>query len=117
MGNSNANNIFGRYGNDIINGGDGNDQISGGAGDDTLIGGLGNDTFRFDEVLFGDDQISYFEDGFDKLSFSLSVADNFNDFVVTGNGTTSVTVTQGTETIIVAGATAITLSASDFLFT
>jgi hypothetical protein len=46
----------------------------------------------------------------------LSIAHNFNDFVITGNGTTSVTVTQGTETIVVAGVSVITLTASDFLF-
>ena len=106
-GDANANDLRGNSGNDIIKGGSGNDWI---------FGGAGNDTFRFDEILFGDDQIIDFEGGLDKLSFNLSVADSFSDFVITGNGTTSVTVALGTESIVVAGATAITLTSSDFLF-
>jgi Ca2+-binding RTX toxin-like protein len=124
IGDGNANHLYGQNGNDRLVGGSGSDLLYGGFGDDHLDGGSGNDslwghggtdTFNF-KLGFGQDIIHDFEDNLDKLSFDLSVADNFNDFVITGNGTTSVTVTQGTETIVVAGVSVITLTASDFLF-
>ena len=133
-GNANANNIFGYDGDDVINGGDGNDLIqgwdgndtliggngndtlSGNDGNDTLIGGVGSDTFMFHDFPWGHDQINDFEDDFDKISFSYLVP-NFSALDITDNGTASVTVTFGNESIVVSGAAAITLTASDFLFT
>ncbi len=69
--------------------------ITGGSGNDTFTGGAGGDTFVFNVAAFGDDKITDYQDNLDKLSFSLSVADSFDDFVITGNGTKSVTVTHG----------------------
>ena len=46
----------------------------------------------------------------------LSVADSFDDFVITGNGTKIVTVTHGADSIIVTSAVAFTLAADDFIF-
>ncbi len=51
------------------------------------MGGAGADTFYFANAAFGDDNIRDYQDNLDKLSFSLSVADSFDDFVITGNGT------------------------------
>jgi hypothetical protein len=46
----------------------------------------------------------------------LSVADSFDDFAITGNGTKSVTVTHGADSIIITSAVAFTLAADDFIF-
>jgi Ca2+-binding RTX toxin-like protein len=91
-------------------------RITGGAGNDTFTGGAGGDTFVFNLAAFGDDKITDYQDGLDKLSFSLSVADSFDDFVITGNGTKTVMVTHGTDSIIVTSAVAFTLAADDFIF-
>jgi Ca2+-binding RTX toxin-like protein len=125
VGDAQANTLLGLGGNDRLDGGQGNDQLRGGDGDDTISGGLGNDSlsggagkdvFRFTEVTFGKDVITDFSDGIDKLSFATSVADAFSDFTITGNGTTSVMVSVNGQTINVKGTSAITLDASDFLF-
>jgi Ca2+-binding RTX toxin-like protein len=91
-------------------------RITGGAGNDTFTGGAGGDTFVFNLAAFGDDKITDYQDGLDKLSFSLSVADSFDDFVITGNGTKTVMVTHGTDSIIVTSAVAFTLATDDFIF-
>ena len=81
------------------------------------IGGSGSDTFHFDIAAFGQDKITGYEDGLDKLSFTAAVAGSFDDFVISGNGTTSVTVTHGADSIIVSGSVAFTLNSDDFIFT
>lgn len=50
--------VFGRAGNDLLQGGNLNDNFIGGSGDDALVGGLGADN------------ASYFDDGFDGISTS-----------------------------------------------
>ena len=90
--------------------------ITGGIGNDTFKGGAGGDTFVFNVAAFGDDKITDYQDNLDKLSFSLSVADSFDDFVITGNGTKSVTVTHGADSIILTSTVAFTLAADDFIF-
>jgi Ca2+-binding RTX toxin-like protein len=91
-------------------------RITGGIGNDTLKGGAGGDTFVFNVAAFGDDKIIDYQDNLDKLSFSLSVADSFDDFVITGNGTKSVTVIHGDDSIILTSGVAFTLMADDFIF-
>ena len=90
--------------------------LDGGAGNDTLNGGAGGDTFDFSDLSFGNDRITDYEDNLDKLSFSMNVADSFDDFVIAGNGTTSVTVTHGYDSVVLNGVAAITLAADDFIF-
>jgi Ca2+-binding RTX toxin-like protein len=90
--------------------------ITGGIGNDTLKGGAGGDTFVFNVAAFGDDKITDYQDNLDKLCFSLSVADSFDDFVITGNGTKIVTVTHGDDSIILSSGAAFTLAADDFIF-
>ena len=85
--------------------------ITGGIGNDTFKGGAGGDTFVFNVAAFGDDKITDYQDNLDKLSFSLSVADSFDDFVITGNGTKIVTVTHGDDSIILTSTVAFTLAA------
>ena len=91
-------------------------RITGGTGNDTFTGGAGADTFCFTGVAFGQDKITDYQDNLDKLSFSLSVADSFDDFVITGNGTKIVTVTHGVDSITVTSAVAFTFAADDFIF-
>jgi Ca2+-binding RTX toxin-like protein len=108
--------LDGFEGNDILYGVGGGDTLFGRTGNDLLSGGTGNDTFRFTDVAFGADTITDFEDNLDNLSFSLNVADDNSDFVITNNGTTSVTVTIGGQSITFNGAGTFTLLASDFIF-
>ncbi|MGM4963072.1 calcium-binding protein [Tardiphaga sp. 1201_B9_N1_1] len=60
--------IHGTTGNDTISGTGWNDTISGGAGNDALSGGAGDDLFVF-RTGFGQDSISDFSVGHDKLEF------------------------------------------------
>jgi Ca2+-binding RTX toxin-like protein len=132
-GNKGSNLLEGLGGNDVLRGGDGSDLLDGGAGadnlqgntgndylqglsgNDTLTGGVGNDTFVFLGV-FGNDRITDFQDGADKIRFLQSGGDTFADLSISGNGSTSVTISYEGNSIVVAGASPITLTASDFEF-
>jgi Ca2+-binding RTX toxin-like protein len=124
-GNADSNDLWGLGGNDSLSGkdgydrlygGDGNDTLNGGIGVDLLTGGTGADVFRFNEAAFGDDAIADFEDGFDQISFALTVADDFGDLTIAGNGTDHVMVSVGGQTIALHGAAPIQLAADDFAF-
>ena len=81
--------LWGNAGSDRLNGGGGQDQMDGGAGSDTLRGGLGTDTvkggagadiFVFASVAeastgFGDDLISDFQIGIDRIALAAIDAD------------------------------------------
>jgi serralysin len=101
---------------DVLRGSSAANILDGGLGNDILIGGLGADTFRFSEAAFGRDRISDYQDNLDKLSFSLNIADSFDDFVITGNGTKVVTVTHAADSITVVSPIVFTLAADDFIF-
>jgi serralysin len=123
LGGANHDKLYGEAGTDILSGGGGNDQLYGGAGTDTLTGGALRDDFFYTETVasggWGSDTITDFQDGVDFLRFAIPVADAFADFTITGNGTTSVTLALAAapaNTIVLNGASAITLSAADFLF-
>lgn len=76
FGGNGADKLFGNDGNDQLNGGAGADQLTGGRGNDLLRGGLGKDVFFFDDRGFGNDTISGFEIGQDRINLSaLHVAD------------------------------------------
>jgi Ca2+-binding RTX toxin-like protein len=112
-------------GNDFISGGAGYDNLDAGAGDDVLNGGTGNDylngglgadTFLFDDLNSGNDSIFEFEDGIDKVAFASNVATSFNDFSLIRNGTESVDISFGDNTITFYSTTPITISNDDFIF-
>ncbi len=124
-GNNKANSIIGGNGNDSISGFGGSDILSGGRGTDILNGGVDNDRltggdgadrFAFTDLHFGKDTITDFLDGTDKLTFTSNVASSLAEFTFVGNGTTTVTVYHGTDSIVVKGFSNITLDANDFLF-
>jgi Ca2+-binding RTX toxin-like protein len=122
-GGANHDKLYGEAGTDLLSGGGGNDQLYGGAGTDTMTGGALRDDFIYTETVasggWGTDTITDFQDGVDFLRFALPVADAFADFAIAGNGTTSVTlslIAAPANTITLNGASAITLSAADFLF-
>ena len=111
--------LNGQAGDDFLNGGVGVDRVLGGAGNDTLTGGedlegqaaadilnggAGNDLFLLASTGFLQDPaeplpvppgdiINGFEDGIDliELEYGTGVF-NFNDLIIGGNGTSSVTI-------------------------
>ncbi|NMD06666.1 MAG: hypothetical protein GYA66_01670 [Phyllobacteriaceae bacterium] len=48
--------------------------------------------------------------------FANSVADDFVDFTISNGGTSTVTTTFGSQSIVLAGPSAITLTVDDFVF-
>ncbi len=111
--------ISGNYQSNRLVGGLGADTLNGGTGSDYLTGGADADTFRFTDTAFGSDSILDWQDGSDKISMALTIADAFSDFTITGNGTTyavvRITGVAGSA-IIVQNSTAFTLDATDFVF-
>ncbi len=119
-GGNNIDALQGDSGDDVLNGLGGVDSLDGGAGNDTMTGGLGaKDYFIYAAAGFGQDIITDFEDNLDKLKVHSSVATSIAAFSITGNGSTNVVLTQissPTNAITLQGASAITITATDFLF-
>jgi Ca2+-binding RTX toxin-like protein len=118
-GGNNIDALQGNAGNDSLDGLGGVDSLDGGAGNDTLRGGSGKDIFVYSAAGFGQDVIVDFEDGLDRLKVHSSIASNISAFNITGNGSTNVVLTQiasPTNTITLQSASAITITAADFLF-
>jgi hypothetical protein len=115
-GTSYRDNLYGLAGNDTLVGGGGDDLLVGGAGNDVLSGGLGADEFHFADLLFQNDVITDFQDGIDRIWFAPAAADEFSDITITGNGSSSVTVSLGANSIVVNSVATIQLTVDDFLF-
>ena len=81
-----ANRLLGLGGVDSLYGGDGNDTLNGGAGSDSMVGGIGNDTYLLSAI--GDTIVEADDAGTDTVStdFSYTLASNFENLVLTGNG-------------------------------
>lgn len=123
--------IFGSTGADTLLGGDGNDQLYGGSeadsllggagadtldggfGDDVMRGGLGSDRFLF-KAGWGDDQIVDFQDGTDRIQFSGGPA-SLAQLVLVQTGD-DVTISFGTNSILIENIVLANLTAADFLF-
>ncbi len=114
-----ADSIKGNYQSNRLAGGLGADTLNGGTGSDYLTGGADADTFRFTDTAFGSDSILDWQDGSDKISLALSIADAFSDFTITGNGTAHAVIkiigVPGSA-ITVNAAAPFTLDAGDFVF-
>ena len=110
--------LFGGIGNDTVHGGIGNDTIYGGAGDDALSGGADDDTFVFAPGN-GDDTITDFTDGDDKIDLSafadIASVDDLSMDQREGNTVIDLSGQDG-GTIIVSDFDIANLDASDFLF-
>lgn len=120
-GSDGANVLHGSDGSDTINGSKGADTVYGDGGDDVLSGGADADVFAFPDVVpagagWGDDLITAFQNGLDKISFvGSSVVHGFGDIVFAAdNGDTLITV--GADSIRLAGFDPALLDASDFVF-
>jgi Ca2+-binding RTX toxin-like protein len=68
--------LLGGDGDDMLKGGKGKDSLDGGFGDDTLKGGGGKDMFVF-KADFGEDRITDFKPGTDKIVFDQDVFASF----------------------------------------
>jgi serralysin len=115
-GGAGADDIRGLAGNDTLNGLAGKDVLNGGTGNDRLTGGTGADVFAFSDVKFGRDTITDYNDTVDHLQFLASVADAVSDFTITGNDTSSVTLTIGKNAVIITGTAPIHIDGDDFFF-
>ncbi|MEO0829890.1 MAG: peroxidase family protein, partial [Pseudomonadota bacterium] len=67
QGGANNDKLFGNRGDDTLHGGTGDDVLRGGRGSDTMTGGEGDDRFVFNVNVRGDDVITDFEIGSDRL--------------------------------------------------
>lgn len=105
-------NLFGSNGANWIKGEAGDDTLTGWRGNDTLTGGTGADVFVFYSGD-GDDVITDFENGVDKIQFSgkswemLNIVEQGSDVLITHNGSGSILLT---------GIAVSAIDASDFLF-
>ncbi|MCW1917291.1 M10 family metallopeptidase C-terminal domain-containing protein [Rhodobacter sp. KR11] len=108
--------LIGNAGANRLAGGSGADKLDGLGGNDALVGGLGADEFRFSIAGFGQDVVTDFVDGLDKLAFARSVAASFAAFVITGNDTAQVVLALAGQSLTLNGAAPIHLDAADFLF-
>ena len=108
--------LRGGEGNDMLNGGDGDDRLSGGTGDDILTGGFGSDTFVFREG-FGSDIITDFDaEVGDVVNFRNLDLDSFDELRPLMTDTADgVSITVGTDTLVLAGVEVSELQANDFL--
>ncbi|MEO7691397.1 MAG: hypothetical protein ABIS51_19090 [Sphingomonas sp.] len=115
QGNDGANILLGGGGNDVIIAAGGDDTLKGGTGLDKLTGGLGADTFVFEHG--GQmDQIVDFAVGTDKAdltAFGLTWQD-VQAAMTESNGNTILTLGGG-DSVVFAGVSEASLSASDFL--
>ena len=107
--------LWGNKGRDVLNGGSGDDVLNGGAGRDVLTGGYGADVFVFNAVERGQDHITDFEDGIDRIQIN-GVA-GFDALHLEQHGLdTWITMDGGAGTIILDGIDSSVLDVSDFLF-
>ncbi len=122
VGGSSVDFLQGGADNDDLFGNGARDILHGGTGNDDMTGGADRDQFLFVEAAFGQDIILDYEDGLDYLKVFSAVADDISDFIITGNGTSTVTLTldDGTGnnsiTLISHDGSNMTIDAADFQF-
>ncbi|SLN73469.1 Serralysin precursor [Falsiruegeria litorea R37] len=115
-------NVIGSGDGDVITGSDaanslsgegGNDLLNGGEGDDLLTGGAGEDIFVF-EGDFGNDAITDFQVGVDRLDFS-DFGPDFAENVVTTQDGADALLTLANASVRLEGVSAETLTDDDFI--
>lgn len=118
--------VRGNLGSDIVTGGGGSDRVNGGAGSDVVVGGAGADvlrggadadTFSF-AADFGQDRLADFEDGLDRIAFSIAGVGRMSDLVLTQQGAdTIVTLAAGGPgEILIRDVLTSDLTDADFIF-
>lgn len=110
--------LIGHAGNDQLTGGLGDDYLQGGFGDDILTGDDGADTFVFGGRGFGNDIITDFQDGIDRLDSS-GAGLTFDDFTVQQDGADTLLIYTDEDntdhTIRLSDITVSSIEASDFI--
>ena len=123
-GDSGFDTLSGNAGNDFLDGGGRNDQLNGGKGDDTMTGGGGSDTFIIRRVGNGDDEVTDFQNGLDRVDISALGVQNFNALKNSFNALSQTTdgvlvdleAAGGSGSILLKGVTVADMDASDFIF-
>ncbi|WP_197274367.1 M10 family metallopeptidase C-terminal domain-containing protein, partial [Novosphingobium sp. AAP93] len=113
--------LDGAGGDDELNGGAGADTLVGGSGDDTLRGGSGNDIFSYTARRFGDDVITDFVQGQDRINlsaFGIADLETLSPYILESLGSTVISLVYGglSESITISGILPSQLTASDFIF-
>lgn len=111
-GNAAANRLEGNDGQDVLMGGTNNDTLVGGAGDDTLTGGGDYDVFLYD-ATWGDDVITDFENGVDRIDLTGSGL-LYSDLVITSVDGGTLIDAGGHGTIFLSRQSAAFIDADDF---
>jgi Ca2+-binding RTX toxin-like protein len=114
---SGGNTLNGGAGSDVLLGGPGADVLNGGTGNDFLFGGKGADTFQFTGA-FGNDTVLDFQHGQDVIEFEKTAFSDFADLIAhtTDDGHGTVTITHGSDSVVLKNVSAATLTANDFHF-
>ena len=107
--------LYGGKGNDKLLGGAGNDTLYGDAGNDTLTGGKGKDLFVF-KAGAGNDKITDFGTGADKLDFDGYFADFDSVMAAAKESNKGVTITHDGGKVLLAGWHLADLTESHFQF-
>lgn len=124
LGDTGFDTLSGGAGNDSLDGGGRNDRLGGGKGDDTMTGGGGSDTFVIRRTGNGDDEVTDFQNGSDRVDISDLGVQNFNQlnnqFGALSQTTDGVLVdleaAGGSGSILLGGMTLADMDASDFIF-
>lgn len=123
IGGTNNDVLNGDWGSDTLSGGGGLDTLNGGTGDDVLSGGANPDTFIFDRLNSGDDVITDFTNGLDKIDLQSLGLSGFADLTgavssFDGGASTLIdlSLVGGDGTILMDGFTFALLNAADFVF-
>ena len=116
--------LFGNGGHDSMDGGGRADVLIGGKGDDTMTGGGGADVFVIRRVGNGDDEVTDFQNGSDRVDISALGVQNFNQlnnvYGALSQDSDAVVVdlaaAGGSGSIRLVGVTLADMDASDFIF-
>ena len=117
VGNTGDDTLAGGAGEDLLWGGAGDDRIEGGTGDDDIEGGAGEDLFVFGPG-HGDDAVTHFTDGDDRIDLRAFDLSGFSDLDVaaTDRGTTIDLSPHGGGVILLERIGLADVDAADFLF-
>ncbi|MEO1197806.1 MAG: carbohydrate-binding domain-containing protein [Pseudomonadota bacterium] len=101
--------------NDVLVGASGKDTLALGLGDDTLTGGSDGDTF-FYRPGSGDDTITDFQPGIDRLELSLTAEADVDIAADGADALITIQLSEGTDTIRLLGVNPAGLQADDILY-